>query len=218
MAAVELEATIQVRGNAVRRAEPDEALLSITLTTLADSPGPALADVSTRTGALSDLLDELGIDTTDRTTTGITVFEEFDHTSRGGRQSLGHRALTQVSVRLTDRLRLGRLVSRAVEELAARVEGPRWQIAPDNPVRLEAARAAARDAESKARAYAEGVGLRLGRPLRLNESDSVRGAIRSEGWVAAAAAPVPVDPGEHEVFASIQVTFALETEAPPETA
>ena len=212
MAAVDGQTTIQVRGNAVLRAEPDEALLWISLTALAESPGPALADVGARTGALGTILDELEIGKTDRMSTGITVFEEFDHT-RGGRRSLGHRAMTQVSVRLTNPDRLGRLISRAADELAARIEGPHWQVAPDNPVRLDASRAAARDAERKARAYAEGIGLRLGRPLRLTEPDA-RTVTRSSGHavaaVAAAAAPVPVDPGEHEVFASIEVTFALE--------
>ena len=189
------------------RAEPDEALLRITLTTTADAPGEALSDVARRSNSLSALLDELRVDKSDRTTAGVSVSEEFDHTAQG-RQLLGHRAATQVTVRLTDPELIGQLVSRAAGELDAHIDGPRWRIAPDNPVRLEAAREGARDAERKARAYAEGVGMRLGRPLRLAEPEHqlIARAAAAGGRFEA----LSVDPGEHEVSASIEVTFALE--------
>jgi uncharacterized protein YggE len=193
------------------RAEPDEALLWITLTAMADTPGEALADVATRSNSLSALLDELGIDAADRTTAGVTVSEEFDHTAQG-RESLGHRAATQVTVRLTQPELIGQLASRAAGELDARINGPRWQIATDNPVRLEAARKAARDAQRKAQAYAEGIGAQLGRPLRLAEPE--HGLVLRPAAAGRAGEAVSVDPGEHEVFASIQVTFALEPQDP----
>ena len=208
MAEVDTEATVQVRGEAVIRAEPDEAVLWIALTAIEDSPGSALADVSKRSRELAGLLEELGVGAADRSTGGVTVSEEFDHTSQG-RRSLGHRATGQTSVRLSDPELVGRLISRAAEELAAQIVGPRWQIAPGNPVRLEAAREAARDAERKARAYAEGLGVRLGRPLRLVEPGDrpvmIRAAARSAGPES-----LPIDPGEQEVSAVIEVTFALE--------
>ncbi len=45
-----------VTGDAVVRAEPDEAVLWISLTALRDAPGPALSDVSTRRHALAVLV------------------------------------------------------------------------------------------------------------------------------------------------------------------
>jgi uncharacterized protein YggE len=204
--------TIQVRGHGTGRSEPDEAVMWITLTATADAPGEALSEVAARSNSLATVLDELQIDKADRTTSGMTVFEEFDHTQEG-RKSLGHRAAIEVTLRLTDAELIGQLVSRVAAELDARIQGPRWRIAPDNPVRLEAAREAARDAERKARAYAEGVGAQLGRPLRMTEPE--HGHV---GWVAPARASrdhVQVDAGEHEVSASIEVTFALEFAGAP---
>ncbi len=125
--------TVTVRGVSVIRAEPDEAMLWITLTALEDGPGEALADVSTRASALAALLDELGVAKADRSTSGITVAEEFDHTQEG-RRSLGHRASSGTSVRLTDPDLIGRLVAKATEDLGARIAGPRWLISLDNPV------------------------------------------------------------------------------------
>ena len=201
--------TVTVRGEAIIRTEPDEALMWVTLSALEDAPGPALSDVSARSKALIGLLDELGVAKADRSTTGITVYEDFDHT-RSGRRSLGHRAISRVSVRLTDPEMIGRLISQATENLAARIDGPSWQIASNNPVRLEAAKEAAAAAQRTAQAYVQGVGAKLGRPTRLIEPQNGyrMGPRAASGMVAAES--MPVERGEHEVAASIDVTFALE--------
>ncbi len=65
--------TVTVRGDAIIRAEPDEALLWVTLSALEDPPGPALSDVSARSNALVSMLDALGMARADRSTTAITV-------------------------------------------------------------------------------------------------------------------------------------------------
>lgn len=201
---------VSVVGEAVLRAEPDEAMVLVTLTALEDRPGPALEDVARRSGSLIGLLDELSILPPDRSTTGVTVQEDFDHTHEG-RRSLGHRASSTVAVRLTDVELIGRLVTRVTTELDARVDGPRWQIAPQNPIRLEAAREAAADGRRKAQAYAEGVGAQLGELIGLAEPEAAQTLRRrSGGWFAASAGhDMPVETGEQEVTATIEVTFAL---------
>jgi uncharacterized protein YggE len=201
---------VSVVGEAVLRAEPDEAMVLVTLSALEGTPGPALEDVARRSGSLIALLDELSILPSDRSTTGVTVQEDFDHTHEG-RRSLGHRASSSVAVRLTDVELIGHLVTRVTTELDARVDGPRWQIAPQNPIRLEAARQAAADGQRKAQAYAEGVGAQLGELVGLAEPKAAQMVRRNRGgWAAAAAShDMPVEPGEQEVTATIEVTFAL---------
>jgi hypothetical protein len=203
--------TISVRGAASIRTEPDEAVLWITLSSLGDAPGPALSDVSARSHALVALLDEAGVAKADRATSGVTVYEEFEHTE-AGRRSLGHRAVSRVSVRAADPELIGRLIARTTTDLSARIDGPTWLVSLANPVRLEAARQAAADARRRAQAYAEGVGAKLGRVVRLGEP--------ADGHVVRMAArasiheSIPVEPGEHEVAASIHATFELEPGAP----
>jgi uncharacterized protein len=206
--------TVTVRGEAVVRTEPDEAMLSITLSALERDPGHALADVSRRSEALIALLDELGVAKRDRSTTGINVQEELEHTPTG-RRSLGHRAAASVSARFTDADPIGRLIVRATADLHARIDGPRWQIAADNPIHLEAAREAAADGRRKAQAFADGVGAQLGPLIKLVEPRSESGGqwIRRSGRVRTAAAAggehMPIEVGEHAVSAAIDVTFAL---------
>lgn len=47
---------VSVVGQAVLRAEPDEAMVVVTLSALDDAPGPALDDVARRSDALGRLV------------------------------------------------------------------------------------------------------------------------------------------------------------------
>jgi hypothetical protein len=200
---------VSVVGEAVLRGEPDEAVVLVGLSALEAAPGPALEDVAGRSRALSAMLDALPVAPADRSTSGVTVCEELDHTS-DSRRSLGHRAASTTVVRLTDVELIGRLVTRATTELGAQIDGPRWQIARENPIRLEAARQAAADGRRRAQAYAEGVGARLGELVGLAERDAQQGYRRTSGLRAmAAGADLPVEAGEQQVTATIEVTFAL---------
>jgi len=202
--------SITVRGIAVIRTEPDEASLILTLNALRDDPGAALSEVAARSNALAALLDELGVARTDRTTTGIMLEEEWDHTDQG-RRSLGHRATSRLSVRLADPELIGRLVTKATSDLAAAVHGPNWMISLDNPVRLEAARLAAADARRRAEAYAEGIGARLGRLAGLREPGTREPHVQtSMRAMAGFGSSMHVELGEHEIAALVDATFTLE--------
>jgi len=202
------EPTVTVRGDGFARAEPDEAVLSITLDALEPTPGDALAGVSARGAKLVELLDALKVPQSDRSTAGITVQEEFDHTEQG-RQSLGHRATSRLEVRLTGVELIGRLVSDATEQFGAHVDGPRWTIAPDNPARLEAARHAAAAARRRAEAYAGGAGVEVGRLIQLVEPGAPEHRVRRAVALSAGAGAMPVEPGELEIAATVYATYAL---------
>jgi hypothetical protein len=203
------EPIVTVFGEASVRAEPDEAIVWITLTAVADAPGPALADVAERSETLVTLLDELAIAREERSTTGITVREEFEHTNDGPRR-VGHRATATVSIRVSDTEAIGRVIMRTSAELDASIAGPSWRISADNPARLAAATEAAGNASKKAEAYAAGVGARLGPLVALAESGEPRfgGLVAASGRVSAGP-ELQVDAGEQEVGATIQATFVL---------
>ena len=195
------EATVTVRGDAVVRAEPDEARLRIAVSALEPSAGAAIAEVSRRSAALTALLDELGVAAPDRSTIAVVVEEEFED-----RVSRGHRAVSRTGVRLADPDLIGELISEATEQQDVRIDGPFWSVRLDNPARLEAARRAAADARRRAEAYADGVGAKVGRLIALAEPgapEPVRRALAS----SAGAGPMPV---EHDVVATIYATFALD--------
>jgi len=206
-------ACVRVVGTASMRTEPDEALVWITLTALDESPGDALQNVAQRGEALAAMLDQLGVERADRSTSGITVQEEFDHT-QAGRRSLGHRAVATMVVRLSDGERIGRVMMRATTELDARVHGPSWRVSAQNPIWLEVARLASTNARQKAAAFAEGVDARVGRLLTLvEEGDGPPQRIALAAARMSAAGPEPpVEAGEHEVSTSARAEFELISE------
>jgi uncharacterized protein len=155
------------------------------------------------------MLDELAVARRDRSTTGVTVGEEFEHTNTG-RRSLGHQATATMSVRVADAELIGRLVMRATDELDARVAGPSWRISMANPAWLEAATQAASRAKAKAAAYAAGVDARLGALLALSEPEHVHGMGMAMAARAAHGPDVHIEAGEQEVTAAVSATFALE--------
>ena len=116
-------------------------------------------------------------------------------------------------MRLSDPEVIGQLIARTTSHLAARIDGPQWLISLDNPVRLEAAREAAAAASRKAQAYAEGVGANLGRLVQLSEPgvQHEMHVVRAARAVGLSGTSMHVEPGEHEVGASIEATFLLET-------
>lgn len=204
--------TVTVKGEAVIAAEPDQAILWITLSTFGESPGQALDDVAQRSEALSVLLDELEVIEAHRSTAGVSVQEEFDPPERGGR-GLGHRATARIGVRLADPEVIGRAISRASTELRASIDGPHWYVSPANPVRYEVIKQAVIDARRKAQACAEGADAKLGMLIRLSEPDTMA---RRPGIARRAARPsgqeMPIDIEQPEVHAFIEATFTLEVE------
>jgi uncharacterized protein len=201
-------ATVLVVGSASVRIEPDEAFMFLTLTKVEPAAGPALTDVASRGEALASLLDELEVPTEDRSTTGITVNEEFDHT-KDGLRTVGYRAATTLSVRLADTRLIGTIVMRCTEELDARISGPSWRVSPDNSAWLEAASRAAANARDKATAYAAGLDLELGPLLALAEPTDVPPRRFALARAASNGGDVPIETAEQEITATIHATFSL---------
>jgi uncharacterized protein YggE len=101
-----------------------------------------------------------------------------------------------------------------VARAEAHVDGPWWSVDIDNPARLEACRRAAASARRRAEAYAEALGVRLGmlegaaEPGVALPGPPPRGGLLA--FDAVEAEPVPVQPGEQLVSASVELTYVLE--------
>lgn len=209
--------TVTVRGQAVVPGEPDEVRLAIELTALFPTPEEALADVAKRSEILESIFDDLDISRTARTTSGVSVREEREYEG-GNYLHRGYTASNRVSIRLADSQLVGRLMKEATNQAQARLQGPWWQIALDNPARVEAYREAAADARRKAEAYAEALGARLGTVLtviepglrREPEHDRVYAMAASADMSLEAEPEIEVHAGSLDIPAAVEVTFRLE--------
>jgi len=204
------EATVTARGHAIVPGRPDEGSWTIDLSTTAETPDAALAQVGERSDALTAVLDQIGLAPEMRSTTGVTVREAVDY-ENGTPVHRGFRAQNLITVRLQDPAKAGQLLQGATERAAAQVRGPVWWIAPDNPARIEACRRAATEAKRKAEAYADALGLNLGEVAEVREPQVTSSPLARASALTMSAPQVDVDPGELQVEAQVDVTFRSET-------
>lgn len=214
----ESDSKVTVRGEAVVSGRPDEVVLSLAVTAVERSPEEALEVVARRSEELEAILAESGVEPDRWTTSGLSVAEEREY-EKNRWVNRGYRATNAVTVRLSEASGVGRLMREATSRTSARVDGPWWRIAPDNPARGEACRRAAAEARRKAEAYAEALGMRLGRVRSVTEPGltarhdvSMRPLLRAAPQALAAPEPaeVPVQSGELDVGAAVEVTFELQ--------
>ena len=210
--------SIIVTGHAVVPGEPDEARLEVRLTALRNTPAEALAEVAKDCQELQGIFSELSIGSERRTSTGISVNAENEYDGTLKRYiHKGFRASSGTTLRLDDVSLVGKLVGDVTRRTGGEVQGPRWQIALENPARVEACRAASADARRKADAYATALGARLGVVLSVTEpglgGQNLLPGYEMQVSSEMAAPPdldIEVDVGSLDVRASVEVTFSIE--------
>ena len=204
-------ATIKVTGRAQVSVPPDEASVALYVESVAQQPSEALEEVGARARELIALLDELGIPAAKRVTSGLAVGEAGEHDAQGRWQQRGYRASERFTVDIADPETIGKLLGEAAARAQARVQGPWWTVALDNPARGEALQAAAEDARRRAEALARGLDVRLGAITDALEVEwfpttYARGALD----FASVGAPPPIEGGESAISAAVTVSFQVE--------
>jgi uncharacterized protein YggE len=208
--------TATTLGTARVPARPDRAVLRLELVSLRATPSEALADVSERGELLTRTLAEGGVDDADRTTGGVALRERREWDRRREEETFrGHEASTVTVVQVREVATLGRILRDVVEHAGARVEGPVWVVDADNPARIEAYRLAALDARRRAEAYAGALGMTLGAVVELTDvprrlpSEPMHEMVAMVAGPASGRAAVPVESGDVDVVAAVEVGFAL---------
>ena len=205
--------TITVRGHGVAPARPTEAVLTLEVAAVRTVAAEAFAEAERRNAALDALCERLAIAVEDRTTTSTSVHEYRESPE----EPVSWRASYSTTIRLHDPELAARLLREGVEEVEARVTGgPWWRVRADDPARLEACRRAAADAERRATAFAEALGLRRGSVVRAVEagaSDLAGDVPRGVSLGPSLAFEAELRPGTAEVSAAVDVAFELEADA-----
>lgn len=215
--------TLQVRGSAEARADPDEA--TVRLGVLAQEPTAREAQSRANeiaAGILSGL-EELGISPSDIQTSELRLHPVVASVpqSRPSRpeeprepEIVAYQATNVVAVRLTDLARVGPAIDAGLAAGANRLEGVAFGLQNDLPMRQEALRLAVREARAKATAIAEALEISLGEVLEVSEGGvSVHVPRFSQGMVMmraeAASAATPVAAGQITVSAEVSIRYRI---------
>jgi uncharacterized protein len=210
------ERTITVRGIGSARVRPDGVIVGVGVQHRSDAAAEALNETARKAQQLESLFRELGIDEQDWVAGSISLREreEWDEAARREVRR-GYVASSRVDVRLGDPSGLGTLLAEAAERVEASVDGPRWEIRPENPAHDEARIRAMEDAGRRVAAYVRAAGLALGEVLAIVEAGAgqdgpvIRGSYAATLNASMATTEMPIHSEGLEVVASVQVTYAL---------
>jgi len=152
---------ISVRGEAYMEADPEIAVMSVTVQARDRDRRTVLDRLASRNTQVLDLIKGYG-EAIEKLESGpASVYPDIKHKERGERVA---RYLGQASahVVIRDFTVLGELIARLADAELVTVAGPWWSLRPDSPLYRQARTAAARDATRRAGEYAEAFGGQLG--------------------------------------------------------
>ena len=204
--------TITVAGTGESHGKPDFAQVQVGVVTEAPTAAEALRKNNEAMSQLIVMIRKRGIEDRDLQTVQFNVSPryKYDKTQQEPPKIAGYQVTNEVHVKVRNLLALGSFLDETVSMGANQVRGISFGVA--NPAQLmdEARKKAIVDAQRRARVYAEAAGLKLGKPIRIEEQAGGRpGPYPVARMEAAAASAVPIAPGEQTFSVTVTVTYAI---------
>jgi uncharacterized protein YggE len=188
--------TVEATGEAEVSLPPDQALLSLGVTTEAPTAKQALEDNARKMTAVIGALAQAGFTGPDAATRAVSVTPIIDFQRGEQQRTVGYRANNTVQVKTRDPSAIGRALDAGVQAGANVASGIAFGLADSRPAETQALRLAVQDAQRRASAMAEALGKRLGRVVELRTVEVERPIPRFEAMAQRAAAPpTPIEPG-----------------------
>jgi uncharacterized protein YggE len=202
--------SVTTRGVGTVRGAPDTLTVALGVQTRAASAAAALADNSTRTTGLLDVLRGRGVADADLRTSRLSINPTYDQNG----SITGYEVTNEVTATVRDIAGAGALVDAAAQATgdAARVERIAFAVDDDAEPRARARADAVRQAVTQARQLADAAGVTLGPILSITEvtaGEPPQPAARDSAVAASAA--VPVEPGTQDVSVTVEVVHAVGT-------
>jgi hypothetical protein len=202
------EGTISVTGEGIVQTVPDQATLSLGVTTNGATAAAAMAANTTAMTAVIARLKSAGIAEADLQTSNLFLSANWGGYDSSAPKVVDYSASNMLNVRLRDIASLGEVLDAAVTDGANAVNGITFGLADPKPAMDEARTRAVADARARAEVLAAAAGVELGAIVSITEAGAFPGPapmFRAD----AAAAPVPVETGEVAITANVTVTWAL---------
>lgn len=208
---------IRAAGTATVHAKPDQVRIDIGVITRAQTAAQASADNARQFAAVVAELKKILGENADIQTSGYNISPDYKYPKEGGTPTIvGYVANNNVRVTSRDVDNAGKLIDASSRVGANAVRGIEWSLRDEQAVRTKALTEAARVAKSNAEALAAGVGLKISRILRVEDTtqDFRPAANRPMMQMARAEAmsdsvATPVEAGNIQIQASVVITAEL---------
>jgi uncharacterized protein len=208
--------TLSVSGSGEALLAPDIAYIYVGVHTENPTAAEAVEENTTQTEALMQAIRDFGIDPKDIRTTNFSIYpmDRFDPSTGMPSGEKVYAVDNTVYVTVRDLTTLGDLLDTAVQAGANNINSVQFDVAEKDEALKQARAEAVKDAEAQAQSLAQAAGLSLGEIQSISFFDAQPYPLfdgKGGGGMAAeaAAAAVPIQPGQLTFTVSVSVTYAL---------
>jgi uncharacterized protein len=204
--------SITVAGTGESHGKPDFAQVQVGVVTEALTAAEALKKNNEAMSQLIVMIRKRGIEDRDLQTVQFNVSPhyKYDKNQQEPPKISGYQVTNEVHVKVRNLLALGAFLDETVSLGVNQIRGISFGVAEPSLLLDEARKKAVADAQHRAVIYAEAAGLKIGKPIRIDEQTGGRPVpypmVRMD---AAAASAVPVAPGEQMFSVIVTVSYAI---------
>jgi uncharacterized protein len=209
--------TVSVRGEAVLEVPPELAVLTISVEAQGNDRRTAMDLLAQRARAVGEVVTRFEVGLERIETSRLHVYPELDNKRTEKVRRYVGQSSTSISVH--DFAVLSDLLVAAGSIDLVSIDGPWWRLRPTSAVYRQARLAAADDAMTRARDYAEAFGAQIvglvaiaDQGLSRHQAPHRASATFALGMSAREGAPGPefsLDPGRLEVVGQVEATFTM---------
>ncbi|HEX8494091.1 MAG TPA: SIMPL domain-containing protein [Pyrinomonadaceae bacterium] len=210
-----LPTRVLVTGDSLVRAQPDTAIVVLSVFTQAKTAVEAQQQNATLTDAVLRAVKAAAGTGAEVKTSGYSLQPQRLYKENQPPTITGYEARNMITVTMSDLTRVGAVIDAGGAAGANNVESLSFTLRQDRAARNQALTEATREALNKAQTIAQAVGGRVTRILEVQEaSATVRPIYQSErsvGFNADARTQTPIEPGTLDINAQVQVIVEVET-------
>lgn len=206
--------SVTAHGEAIVQAKPDRVEIQIGVVTQAQTAEAAGAQNSKQTSdVLAAIKKSLGT-SAEVKTSSYSLQPQYNYRPNAKPTITGYQAMNTVEVTSADLTSTGKVIDAATGAGANNIQSVQFSVKDEGAARADALRLAAQKARASAEAMAAGLGMKLGRVLRISDSEPVRvfpaqRQVMMEAMQSKAAPDTPIEPGTVRIHAMVNITAEL---------
>lgn len=206
---------VMVSGDATVQAQPDTAIISISVITQNKRALDAQQENANRSDMVVRAVKAAAGSGAEVKTSGYNLQPMQVYRENQPPTITGYQASNSVTVTMSDLVKVGAVIDAASQAGANNINGVAFTLRQDRPAKSQALMEATRAAVGKAQAIAQALGGRITRILEVEEAGLTPRPIydndvRTRMTAQSAAAPTPIEVGTLDINSQVQLTAEIE--------
>lgn len=204
--------TIVTNGTATVTVVPDIAYINIGVVTEGKELTAAQSEASDKMNGVITSLGDLGVKKEDIKTVNYSTNPKYVWNQTTGQNDTdGYMVNNVLEVKISDISKMATIVDSVTKSGSNQIYGVRFDLKDKNLAYAQVRESAIKDAKAKAEAFANGLGVKHIKPIRVNEGHASDGpvyAASSPEIMAKDAAVTPINSGTMDVVVNVSVEFS----------